>query len=62
MQKPDWEYLGRSKKDFYKFVNEHDRRRGTDFLKTFPEYELFYNECKKTYEEDKNRSLISKIN
>jgi hypothetical protein len=29
--------------DFYKFVNEHDRRRGTNFLKTFPEMENFYN-------------------
>lgn len=29
--------------DFYKFVTEHDRRRGTNFLKTFPEMEDFYN-------------------
>ena len=32
--------------DFYKFFSEHDKRRGTDFIKTFPEYEEFYNFCK----------------
>jgi hypothetical protein len=32
--------------DFYKFFSEHDKRRGTDFVKTFPEYEEFYNFCK----------------
>jgi MoaA/NifB/PqqE/SkfB family radical SAM enzyme len=31
---------------FYKFFNEHDKRRGTDFCKTFPELEEFYNFCK----------------
>ena len=31
---------------FYKFFSEHDRRRGTDFSKTFPELEEFYNFCK----------------
>ena len=32
--------------DFYKFFSEHDIRRGTNFVKTFPEYEEFYNFCK----------------
>jgi hypothetical protein len=32
-------------KDFAVFVNEHDRRRGTDFLKIFPEMANFYNYC-----------------
>jgi hypothetical protein len=32
--------------NFYKFFNEHDIRRGTNFVKTFPEYEEFYNFCK----------------
>ena len=32
-------------KDFIRFINEHDRRRGTDFLKIFPEMEDFYNYC-----------------
>jgi organic radical activating enzyme len=33
-------------KDFSIFVDEHDRRRGTNFLNTFPEMADFYNECK----------------
>ena len=32
--------------DFYRFMQEHDRRRGTDFLKTFPEMANFYDVCK----------------
>jgi hypothetical protein len=34
------------RKDFYQFVTEHDRRRGTNFIKTFPEFEKFYYQCK----------------
>jgi hypothetical protein len=34
------------RKDFVRFVDEHDRRRDTNFLKTFPEMEEFYNLCK----------------
>jgi organic radical activating enzyme len=30
-------------KDFVAFVDEHDRRRGTDFLATFPEYSELYH-------------------
>ena len=33
-------------RDFGVFVDEHDRRRGTNFLKTFPEMEPFYDYCK----------------
>ncbi len=36
----------RNRHDFYKFFSEHDKRRGTDFIKTFPELEEFYNFCK----------------
>ena len=36
-----------NRKNFIKFVDEHDRRRGTNFLKTFPEMANFYNLCKK---------------
>jgi hypothetical protein len=32
--------------DFYKYFSEHDKRRGTNFVKTFPELEEFYNFCK----------------
>lgn len=35
-----------AQRDFYKFFSEHDRRRGTNFIKTFPELEEFYNFCK----------------
>jgi organic radical activating enzyme len=31
--------------DFYRFFNEHDQRRGTDFLKTFPEMSAWWKEC-----------------
>lgn len=32
--------------DFYRFFNEHDKRRNTDFVKTFPELENFHNYCR----------------
>lgn len=32
-------------KEFYMFFSEHDRRRGTDFLKTFPEMTEFWSHC-----------------
>jgi organic radical activating enzyme len=31
--------------NFYKYFTEHDKRRGTNFIKTFPELEEFYNFC-----------------
>ena len=34
-----------TKADFYRFFNEHDKRRGTDFLNTFPEMSSFWKEC-----------------
>lgn len=33
------------RRDFYKMFKEYDRRRGTDFLATFPEYRAFWNLC-----------------
>lgn len=33
------------RKNFYIFIKELDRRRGTNFIKTFPEYEDFLNLC-----------------
>ena len=36
----------KDKKNFYTFFTEHDRRRGTNFLNTFPEMEEFWQECK----------------
>jgi organic radical activating enzyme len=32
--------------DFFKFVNEHDIRRNTNFLETFPEFKNLYNDVK----------------
>ena len=34
-----------AKADFYRFFREHDRRRGTDFLKTFPEMKSWWADC-----------------
>ena len=34
------------KKNFYAFFTEHDRRRRTNFLNTFPEMAEFWEECK----------------
>jgi hypothetical protein len=31
--------------DFHRFFREHDRRRGTDFLATFPEMQSWWAEC-----------------
>jgi hypothetical protein len=31
--------------NFYKFFNQHDVRRGTNFVNTFPELEYFWKEC-----------------
>ena len=31
--------------DFYRFFLEHDRRRGTDFLQTFPEMRAWWTWC-----------------
>jgi hypothetical protein len=44
-QKLDPAYITRNKADFYRFFSEHDRRRGTDFLKTFPEMSAWWQEC-----------------
>ncbi len=35
-----------SRQNFVRFFDEHDRRRGTNFLSTFPELEEFYHKCK----------------
>jgi len=37
--------FSREKADFYRFFREHDRRRNTNFLKTFPEMRAFWAEC-----------------
>jgi hypothetical protein len=44
-QRLDSAYINKNKADFYRFFNEHDHRRGTDFLKTFPEMSTWWKEC-----------------
>jgi organic radical activating enzyme len=44
-QKLDPAYVVQNKADFYRFFSEHDRRRGTDFLTTFPEMTAWWREC-----------------
>jgi hypothetical protein len=33
------------RRDFFNWFTEYDRRRGTDFCKTFPELVKFYEDC-----------------
>ena len=42
----DEETVKRRRRNFYRYFEAHDGRRGTNFLKTFPEFKDFYNECK----------------
>lgn len=39
------EKLAEGRKDFYQWFTEYDRRRGTNFVLTFPELKDFYNDC-----------------
>jgi organic radical activating enzyme len=38
-------YVKLQRADFYRFFNEHDKRRNTNFLETFPEMREFWKEC-----------------
>lgn len=44
--KLDPEYVKLQRADFYRFFNEHDKRRETNFLTTFPEMKEFWDECR----------------
>jgi organic radical activating enzyme len=44
--KLDQEYVTMQRADFFRFFNEHDKRRGTWFSNTFPEMKEFWDECK----------------
>jgi hypothetical protein len=44
-QKLDSSYIQKNKADFFRFFNEHDQRRGTNFLQTFPEMSAWWKEC-----------------
>jgi pyruvate-formate lyase-activating enzyme len=39
------EKIKEGRKDFYNWFTEYDRRRGTDFINTFPELKDFYKSC-----------------
>jgi len=43
-QKRDWQ---REKADFYRFFAEHDLRRKTNFLSTFPQMRQWWQECER---------------
>lgn len=43
--KLDKDYVTQQRADFYRFFNEHDNRRKTNFLETFPEMREFWKEC-----------------
>jgi organic radical activating enzyme len=40
------EYVKLQRADFFRFFNEHDKRRTTNFIETFPEMREFWDECK----------------
>jgi len=46
------------RKQFAEYIIEYDKRRGTNFLETFPEYEEFFNHCKNLTVENENTSLF----
>lgn len=39
-------YVKLQRADFYRFFNEHDKRRHTNFLETFPQMKEFWDECR----------------
>jgi hypothetical protein len=44
--KLDANYVKLQRANFYRFFNEHDQRRKTDFLATFPQMMEFWEECR----------------
>jgi len=40
------EYRKQGWRNFFNFFSQHDLRRGTNFIATFPEYEKFWIQCK----------------
>ena len=49
--------LSKNRYNFYKHFTEHDKRRNTDFVSTFPELESFWDKCKKVKPRRKWTSL-----
>ena len=51
MQNPkDPNWLITQRRNFFLFFSEHDRRRGTNFLRTFPEMAEFWHHCRRLAE------------
>ena len=44
-RKMSHEEVNKARANFYKFFTQHDTRRSTDFLATFPEMEDWWNMC-----------------
>ncbi len=44
------EMIRKGRRDFYVFFTESDKRKGTDLVRTFPEYTGFYKLCEQVYE------------
>jgi hypothetical protein len=42
------EKIKEGRRDLFNWFTEYDRRRGTDFVNTFPELANFYKDCKET--------------
>lgn len=51
-----------SRRDFYLYITEHDRRNGTDFKSVFPEISYFYDQCRREYEESQAAKLAAEAN
>jgi organic radical activating enzyme len=49
------------KRLFYIFFSEHDKRRGTNFLRTFPEYKNLWMQCELAMPAGKDSFLIRKV-
>lgn len=45
--------IQRGRRDFYEFFTNYDKRSNLDFLKTFPLYKDFLNQCKEVHNEFK---------
>ncbi len=57
----DDEYLSKGRSDFYNFFTQHDKRRNTNFLEVFPEYEKFLNLCKESaVGDDRKRKIMER--
>ncbi len=53
--------LRSARADFYRFFSEHDRRRGTDFLTTFPEMVEFWEVCRELAESSLYNSSVGRF-